>query len=114
APAPAPVDAKGTALTPEQQEAQKKQQAQDKEEFFYIMLAVGGTLFVITAIMFFTAWMMGARFDIAWQQLRSGNFWAPKTTDEALLARDAYDAAKSTVTATVKAVTSSVVSHGEL
>ncbi|KAH0365607.1 ERG9, squalene synthase, partial [Aureobasidium melanogenum] len=114
APAPAPVDAKGTALTPEQQEAQKKQQAQDKEEFFYIMLAVGGTLFVITAIMFFTAWMMGARFDIAWQQLRSGNIWAPKTTDEAILARDAYDAAKSTVSATVKAVTSSVVSHGEL
>jgi hypothetical protein len=49
--APAPVDAKGTTLTPEEQEAQKKQQAQDKEEFFYIMLAVGGTLFVITAIM---------------------------------------------------------------
>jgi farnesyl-diphosphate farnesyltransferase len=58
--------------------------------------------------------MMGARFDIAWQQLRSGNIWAPKTTDEALDARDAFDAVKSTVTATVKAVTSSVVSHGEL
>lgn len=51
APSPAPVDAKGNSLTPEEQEAQKKQQAQDKEEFFYIMLAVGGTLFVITAIM---------------------------------------------------------------
>lgn len=49
--APAPVDAQGATLTPEEQEAQKKQQAQDKEEFFYIMLAVGGTLFVITAIM---------------------------------------------------------------
>ena len=58
--------------------------------------------------------MMGARFDIAWQQLRNGHIWAPKTTDEALDARDAFDAAKSTVTATVKAVTSSVVSHGEL
>jgi len=50
--APAPVvDKSGTTLTPEEQEAQKKQQAQDKEEFFYIMLAVGATLFVITAIM---------------------------------------------------------------
>lgn len=53
--APAPVDAKGTTLTSEEQEAQKKQQAQDKEEFFYIMLAVGGTLFVITAIMVCTS-----------------------------------------------------------
>ena len=49
--APAPVEKSGTTLTPEEQEAQKKQQAQDKEEFFYIMLAVGATLFVITAIM---------------------------------------------------------------
>jgi hypothetical protein len=49
--APAPVDKSGTTLTPEEQEAQKKQQAQDKDEFFYIMLAVGATLFVITAIM---------------------------------------------------------------
>jgi len=57
---------------------------------------------------------MGARFDIAWQQLRNGHIWAPKTTDEALDARDAFDAAKSTVTATVKVVTSSVISHGEL
>ena len=53
--APAPVDASGTTLTPEEQEAQKKQQAQDKEEFFYIMLAVGATLFVITAIMVCTS-----------------------------------------------------------
>ena len=57
---------------------------------------------------------MGARFDIAWQQLRNGHMWAPKTTDEALDARYAFDAAKSTVTATVKVVTSSVISHGEL
>lgn len=49
--APALVDKSGTTLTDEEQEAQKKQQAQDKEEFFYIMLAVGATLFVITAIM---------------------------------------------------------------
>ena len=53
--APAPVDTSGTTLTPEEQEAQKKQQAQDKEEFFYIMLAVGATLFVITAIMVCTS-----------------------------------------------------------
>ena len=59
--APAPVvDKSGTTLTPEEQEAQKKQQAQDKEEFFYIMLAVGATLFVITAIMVRTPLQLAA------------------------------------------------------
>jgi farnesyl-diphosphate farnesyltransferase len=58
--------------------------------------------------------MMGARFDIAWQQLRSGQVWAPKSAHDALAAREAYDGAVKTVTATVKGVTSSLASHGEL
>ena len=62
--APAPVDNSGTTLTPEEQEAQKKQQAQDKEEFFYIMLAVGATLFVITAIMVCTLLRPPARIRL--------------------------------------------------
>jgi hypothetical protein len=62
--APAPVDKSGTTLTPEEQEAQKKQQAQDKEEFFYIMLAVGATLFVITAIMVRTLLQPPARLPL--------------------------------------------------
>jgi farnesyl-diphosphate farnesyltransferase len=62
--APAPVDKSGTTLTDEEQEAQKKQQAQDKEEFFYIMLAVGATLFVITAIMVRTLLQPPARLPL--------------------------------------------------
>lgn len=53
---------------------------------------------------------MGARFDIAWQQLRSGQLWAPRTTEEVEAARDAFDAAKESA----KAITSSVAAHGEL
>ena len=92
---------------------------------------MGVTLFVITLIMvsypllqpplvltstltkviqFGVAWLMGARFDIAFKQLTSGQFWPASSSEEAEAVREAYDAAKTTV----KAVTSSVVAHGEL
>ncbi|KAF7896933.1 uncharacterized protein EAF01_009336 [Botrytis porri] len=60
--------------------AQKKsaaEEAEAKKDVFYLMLAVFGTLIVISGLMIGAAWLAGARFDVALNEIRQGNF-APK------------------------------------
>ncbi|KAG8533035.1 uncharacterized protein KY384_001818 [Bacidia gigantensis] len=49
-----------------------------REDAFYMILASVGTMVVITILMLFVAWLLGARFDLALKELSSGNVWSPK------------------------------------
>jgi len=51
--------------------------AEDRSDVIYLILAVFGTLVTLTLIMFGAAWLLGARFDIAIDQLRQGFFRLP-------------------------------------
>ncbi|TVY90147.1 putative squalene synthase, partial [Lachnellula willkommii] len=59
-----PADAK---LLAEHEEA--------KKDVFYLLIAVMCTLAVISTTMIGIAWLAGARFDIAFNELRNGNFF---------------------------------------
>ncbi|KAL4955085.1 isoprenoid synthase domain-containing protein [Aspergillus filifer] len=60
-------------------EAEKaKQDAETRKDVFFMLALMGVIAFVVSAIMIFTAWMLGARFDLAWQELKSGNFKKPQ------------------------------------
>ncbi|CAZ80084.1 unnamed protein product [Tuber melanosporum] len=61
---------RATGETPEQAAAAKK-------EMMFLICAIVATLSVISGVMIFAAWLMGARFDIAFQELRKGNFGPP-------------------------------------
>lgn len=41
------------------------------------MALMGIIILVVASIMMFAAWMLGARFDLAWQEITSGNFRPP-------------------------------------
>jgi farnesyl-diphosphate farnesyltransferase len=49
--------------------------------------AVIGTLVVVSLIMVFAAWLMGARFDLAYDQIRHGSF---RPTTSVIPAAPAY------------------------
>ena len=82
-----------TAKEVAEKEKKDAASAEASSDVLYLALAVFGTLFLLTCIMvclflslsiralvltrsvqFGAAWLLGARFDIAWQQLRQGNF----------------------------------------
>jgi len=46
-----------------------EEKALARKETMILMVAVVTTLFMISGLMFLAAWLMGARFDIAWSQL---------------------------------------------
>ncbi|EER40124.1 squalene synthetase [Histoplasma capsulatum H143] len=63
---------------PSAQEAeQARLDAEARQDIMYIMLALFGILAILTAIMIFAAWLMGARFDLAFQQIKQGNLRPP-------------------------------------
>lgn len=60
------------------EEAQKrKEDAENKSDLYLIMTIMGCIIFVVAGLMMFAAWMLGARFDLAWQEIRSGNLRPP-------------------------------------
>ncbi|KAH6672556.1 isoprenoid synthase domain-containing protein [Halenospora varia] len=61
---------------------QQKKIAEDKEaksDVFFLLIAVMGTLFLISAFMIGAAYLAGARFDIAFSEIKKGQFF-PKGT----------------------------------
>lgn len=85
-----------TALTPEQEEKQRKAAAEAKSDMMIMFAVVGGLMLFIFATMVsglfcygpqtvadfsqvVVAYFMGARFDLVWQELRSGNLFATVT-----------------------------------
>ncbi|KAF1949891.1 farnesyl-diphosphate farnesyltransferase [Byssothecium circinans] len=66
-----PLDAKKNPVSAEEAEKLRKQEEEAKWDNFYIVLAVVGTIITITGLMLFTAWLAGARFDVAYYQLKA-------------------------------------------
>ncbi|OAL56896.1 farnesyl-diphosphate farnesyl transferas-like protein [Pyrenochaeta sp. DS3sAY3a] len=64
-----PVDTKSPASV-EEAEKKKKEDNEAKWDLIYMISAVALTVFVITFLMLFIAWLAGARFDIAWVQFK--------------------------------------------
>ncbi|KAJ5096442.1 hypothetical protein NUU61_005798 [Penicillium alfredii] len=62
----------------EAERRKKSEDAENRQDVYLIMAMMGSIIFVIASIMFVTAWMMGARFDLAWQEIKSGNFRPPE------------------------------------
>ncbi|KAK3675225.1 bifunctional farnesyl-diphosphate farnesyltransferase/squalene synthase [Recurvomyces mirabilis] len=75
--------ADGKALTPEQEAKKKHDDAEAKKDVMMIMIAVFATLAFISLLMVGAAWLAGARFDLAFSSLKSGNIVPPKDAQEA-------------------------------
>lgn len=59
----------------------KKEDEQNKEDIWFMMALMGVIIFIVAGLMIFAAWMMGARFDLAFKELTQGNFRPPKTIE---------------------------------
>ncbi|KAK7544247.1 farnesyl-diphosphate farnesyl transferase-like protein [Phyllosticta citribraziliensis] len=64
-------------LSPEEEAKQKAEREEAKWDVIYMAIAVFCTLTLVTGIMVLVAWLAGARFDIAFQNLKQGIFKAP-------------------------------------
>ncbi|KAF2085096.1 farnesyl-diphosphate farnesyltransferase [Saccharata proteae CBS 121410] len=64
--------------TPEQEREEAEQAREQRQDMLYVGIAVGATLLLVSLFMFGIAWMAGARFDIAIDQLKQGIFNSPK------------------------------------
>ncbi|KAK2767740.1 bifunctional farnesyl-diphosphate farnesyltransferase/squalene synthase [Arachnomyces sp. PD_36] len=72
-------------LTPEQKEKDEKARAEEaaeaseaRRDVMLIMACIFTILFVISGLMLGAAWMMGARFDLAFQDIKSGQLTPSK------------------------------------
>ncbi|KAK1049082.1 bifunctional farnesyl-diphosphate farnesyltransferase/squalene synthase [Friedmanniomyces endolithicus] len=66
------------ALTSEEEAKKKQEEIEAKWDMYYMMLAVFGTLGLISCLMIGVAWLAGARFDLALSGLNGGNFFPNK------------------------------------
>ncbi|KAL8719972.1 MAG: hypothetical protein Q9225_003088 [Loekoesia sp. 1 TL-2023] len=69
-------------------EVQAREEA--KWDTIYMLIAVMGSLFILSCIMIGIAWLAGARFDVAANELRQGKFSRPDA-DTARTLVDKYD-----------------------
>ncbi|EYE94773.1 bifunctional farnesyl-diphosphate farnesyltransferase/squalene synthase [Aspergillus ruber CBS 135680] len=62
-----------------EEEAQKaKEEAEARQDVYFIMGLMGVVVLIVALTMTGFAWYMGARFDLAWQELKKGNFRPPQ------------------------------------
>ncbi|KAJ5175754.1 squalene synthase [Penicillium canariense] len=55
----------------------RKAEAENKSDVFFLLAIMGVIILIVAGVMVAAAWMLGARFDLAWQEIRSGNFRPP-------------------------------------
>ncbi|CAI7578517.1 unnamed protein product [Penicillium palitans] len=55
----------------------KKEDDENKNDVYFMMALMGVIVVIIASLMIFAAWMMGARFDLAFKEITSGNFRPP-------------------------------------
>ncbi|KAK3116697.1 bifunctional farnesyl-diphosphate farnesyltransferase/squalene synthase [Teratosphaeriaceae sp. CCFEE 6253] len=91
------------ALTPEEEAKKAREESEAKWDMVYITAAVFGTLIFISALMLGAAYLAGARFDLAFSDLKGGSLFPPKSAPEGLAA---------SATSLVEKASSAV--HGEL
>ncbi|KAL1984307.1 hypothetical protein VTN96DRAFT_9265 [Rasamsonia emersonii] len=61
----------------EEEEKKKREAAEAREDMFMIMGIMAVIVTVVTGLMLGAAWLMGARFDLAFKELMKGNFRPP-------------------------------------
>ncbi|KAB8236505.1 bifunctional farnesyl-diphosphate farnesyltransferase/squalene synthase, partial [Aspergillus alliaceus] len=59
-------------------------EAETRQDMYFMLALMGVIVLMVSIIMFVTAWLLGARFDLAWQELRNGNFRPPPHLREEL------------------------------
>ncbi|KAL8782126.1 MAG: hypothetical protein Q9213_005696 [Squamulea squamosa] len=77
-------------VKPPEDPAAAKERKEAREDIIYMLIAVMGTLLVLSTIMIGIAYLVGARFDIAAKQLKEGNF-RPPNSDTARKIAEKYD-----------------------
>ncbi|KAJ9268298.1 hypothetical protein DTO212C5_5626 [Paecilomyces variotii] len=63
------------------EQKKKEEDAEARGDVFFLFAIMFGFLVVITAVMLLAAWFMGARFDLAIEELKKGNFRPPKRVE---------------------------------
>ncbi|KJK67385.1 Squalene/phytoene synthase [Aspergillus parasiticus SU-1] len=64
----------------EKSEAEKekaRQEAETRQDLYFMLALMGVIVLIVSIIMLTAAWLLGARFDLAFQELKSGNFRPP-------------------------------------
>ncbi|KAF2402674.1 farnesyl-diphosphate farnesyltransferase [Trichodelitschia bisporula] len=79
----------GQGATPEALEKKKAEEAESRWDMVYMMLAVLATLATVTLLMLGVAWLAGARFDLAFEQIKQGNFKIPAPAEAAKQVQEA-------------------------
>lgn len=69
----------------------KEEEAEAKKDVFYLMLAIFATLAFVTVCMLGAAWFFGARFDLAFESLKGGNFLPPKNPGDVQAAMSKFE-----------------------
>ncbi|KAJ5464383.1 squalene synthase [Penicillium daleae] len=62
----------------------RKAEAENKSDVYFLLAIMGVIIFLVAGVMLVAAWALGARFDLAWQEIRSGNFRPPAITHKEL------------------------------
>ncbi|KAK1144939.1 bifunctional farnesyl-diphosphate farnesyltransferase/squalene synthase [Aspergillus melleus] len=65
------------ALT-EEEKQKAQEEAETRQDVFFMMALMGVIIFIVSVLMIGVAWYLGARFDLAWQELKQGNFKPPR------------------------------------
>ncbi|KAL8670025.1 MAG: hypothetical protein Q9168_005412 [Polycauliona sp. 1 TL-2023] len=71
-------------------EEEKKEREEAKWDIIYMLMIVMGTLFILSCIMIGVAWLVGARFDLAFSEVKDGN-WRSLGKDHAAKMAQKYD-----------------------
>jgi len=64
-----------------EEEKRAAEQSESKKDVFFMLVAVLGTLLVISLLMIGAAYLAGARFDVAFSELKKGNLAPNKPID---------------------------------
>ncbi|KAF7114052.1 hypothetical protein CNMCM5793_007032 [Aspergillus hiratsukae] len=62
----------------EAEQEKAKLEAETRKDVLFMMALMGVIVLFVSIVMIGFAWYFGARFDLAWQELRKGNFRPPK------------------------------------
>lgn len=65
------------ALT-EEEKQKAQEEAETRQDVFFMMALMGVIILIVSVLMIGVAWYLGARFDLAWQELKQGNFKPPR------------------------------------
>ncbi|GFG20761.1 probable squalene synthase [Aspergillus udagawae] len=62
----------------EAEQEKARLEAETRKDVYFMMALMGVIVVFVSIVMIGFAWYFGARFDLAWQELRKGNFRPPK------------------------------------